>query len=116
VNVLATLIVSVVLELSFILVIETMFPSISASTLVLVLSSIVGVVVVVAAVLILRSKVQIPQMSHAEKENWRMPALALLQHPKWSLGRRIAILTLRGYLVVAVVLLIVKAVQLAIHH
>jgi Mn2+/Fe2+ NRAMP family transporter len=115
-NVLATLIVSVLLELSFILVIETMFPSINASTLVLVLSSIVGVVVVVAAVLILRSKVQIPQMSHAEKENWRMPALALLQHPKWSLGRRIAILTLRGYLVVAVVLLIVKAVQLATHH
>jgi Mn2+/Fe2+ NRAMP family transporter len=115
-NVLATLIVSVLLELSFILVIETMFPSINASTLVLVLSSMVGVVVVVAAVLILRSKVQIPQMSHAEKENWRMPALALLQHPKWSLGRRIAILTLRGYLVVAVVLLIVKAVQLATHH
>jgi NRAMP (natural resistance-associated macrophage protein)-like metal ion transporter len=115
-NVLATLIVSVLLELSFILVIETMFPSINASTLVIVLSSIVGVVVVVAAVLILRSKVQIPVMSHAEKENWRMPALALLQHPKWSLGRRIAILTLRGYLVVAVVLLIVKAVQLAIHH
>jgi Mn2+/Fe2+ NRAMP family transporter len=115
-NVLATLIVSVLLELSFILVIETMFPSINASTLVIVLSSIVGVVVVVAAVLILRSRVQIPVMSHAEKENWRMPALALLQHPKWSLGRRIAILTLRGYLVVAVVLLIVKAVQLAIHH
>jgi NRAMP (natural resistance-associated macrophage protein)-like metal ion transporter len=115
-NVVATLIVSVLLELSFILVIETMFPSINASTLVIVLSSIVGVVVVVAAVLIVRSKVQIPVMSHAEKENWRMPALALLQHPKWSLGRRIAILTLRGYLVVAVVLLIVKAVQLAIHH
>jgi hypothetical protein len=32
------------------------------------------------------------------------------------LGRRIAILTLRGYLVVAVILLIVKAVQIAIHH
>jgi hypothetical protein len=32
------------------------------------------------------------------------------------LGRRIAILTLRGYLVVAVVLLVVKAVQVALHH
>jgi NRAMP (natural resistance-associated macrophage protein)-like metal ion transporter len=115
-NVVATLIVSVLLELSFILVVETMFPSLNASTLVLVLSSIVGVVVVVAAVLILRSRSQVPVMSHAEKENWRMPALALLQHPQWSLGRRIAILTLRGYLVVAVILLVVKAVQVAIHH
>jgi hypothetical protein len=32
------------------------------------------------------------------------------------LGRRIAILTLRGYLVIAVILLVVKAVQIAIHH
>jgi NRAMP (natural resistance-associated macrophage protein)-like metal ion transporter len=115
-NVVATLIVSTLLELSLILVIETMFPSLNATTLVLVLSSIVGVVVIVAAVLILRGRSQVPVMSHAEKENWRMPALALLQHPKWSLGRRIAILTLRGYLVVAVVLLVVKAVQVAIHH
>jgi amino acid transporter len=112
----ATLIVSVLLELSLILVIETIFPSLNASTLVLVLSSVVGVAVVVASVFILRSRSQVLSMSHSEKENWRMPALALLQHPKWSLGRRVAILTLRGYLVVAVVLLVVKAVQLAIHH
>jgi Mn2+/Fe2+ NRAMP family transporter len=115
-NVVATLIVSVLLELSLILVIETMFPSLSASTLVTVLSSIVGVAVVVAAVLILRSRSPVQEMSHSEKENWRMPALALLQHPRWSLGRRIAILTLRGYLVIAVILLVVKAVQIAIHH
>jgi Mn2+/Fe2+ NRAMP family transporter len=115
-NVVATLIVSVLLELSLILVIETMFPSLNASTLVIVLSSIVGVAVVVAAVLILRSHSPVQEMSHSEKENWRMPALALLQHPRWSLGRRIAILTLRGYLVIAVILLVVKAVQIAIHH
>jgi Mn2+/Fe2+ NRAMP family transporter len=115
-NVVAILIVSVLLELSLILVVETMFPTLNATTLVLVLSSIVGVAVVVAAVLILRSRSQVPEMAAAEKESWRMPALALLQHPRWSLGRRIAILTLRGYLVVAVILLVVKAVQVAIHH
>jgi len=115
-NVVATLIVSVLLELSLILVIETMFPTVPASTLVIVLSAIVGIAVAVAAVLILRGRTQIPAMPAAEKESWRMPALALLQHPTWSLGRRIAILTLRGYLVVAVILLVVKAVQVAIHH
>jgi hypothetical protein len=55
-------------------------------------------------------------MSHAEKEDWRMPALAFVQRPQWSLGRRVAILTLRGYLVVAVALLVVKAVQIGLHH
>jgi len=115
-NMVATVIVSVLLELSLILVIETMFPRLNATTLVIVLSSIVAVAMIVAAFLILRTRSQGPVMSPSEKENWRMPALALLQHPRWSLGRRIAILTLRGYLVVAVVLLVVKGVQLAIHH
>jgi hypothetical protein len=41
-----------------------------------------------------------------------MPPLALLRRPKWSTGRKVAMLTLRGYLVVAMLLLIVKAVRL----
>lgn len=115
-NVLATVIVSVLLELSLILVISTVLPNLDVTVLVIVLSSVVGLAMVVASVLILRSRPRIPLMSASEKENWRMPALTLLEHPKWSLGRRVAILTLRGYLVVAVLLLIVKAVQLAFQH
>ncbi len=41
-----------------------------------------------------------------------MPPLALLERPVWSPGRRAAMLLLRGYLVVAVALLVVKTVQL----
>jgi hypothetical protein len=55
-----------------------------------------------------------PEMSRAERENWRMPALALLERPKWSAARRIAMLTLSGYLVLAIILLAVKAGELAI--
>jgi hypothetical protein len=115
-NLVATVIVSVLLELSLILVISTLIPSLNVGTLLIVLSVIVAVAVAVASFLILRSRVEIPAMSASEKENWRMPALALLQHPKWSLGRRIAILTLRGYLVIAVILLVVKAIQVALGH
>jgi hypothetical protein len=53
-------------------------------------------------------------MPPREKESWRMPPLALLNRPEWSAGRKIAILALRGYLVVAVLLLVVKAVQLVV--
>ena len=113
-NIIATTIVSVLLELSLILVVSTIFTTIDVTKVVIVLSAVVVVAVIVAAVLIIRSPVHIAVMSRDEKANWRMPALALLQHPKWSLGRRVAILTLRGYLVVAVILLIVKAVQLAL--
>jgi hypothetical protein len=53
-------------------------------------------------------------LSLAERESWRMPPLAFLSRPEWSPGRKAAILALRLYLAVAVILLIVKAVQLAL--
>ena len=51
-------------------------------------------------------------MSRAEKMSWRMPPLALLKPVRWSAGIRIGILSLRAYLVLSAVLLLVKAIQL----
>ena len=118
-NVVATIIVSILLELSLILVISTLIPSLDVTKLVVGLSAAVVAAMMVATVLIVRGGAKAapePVMSHAEQETWRMPALTLLQHPQWSLGRRIAIITLRGYLVVAVVLLVVKAIEIALHR
>ena len=52
----------------------------------------------------------------AERLNWRMPPLALLKPVQWSTGTKLGVLTLRGYLVVSVLLLIVKAVQIGTGH
>jgi NRAMP (natural resistance-associated macrophage protein)-like metal ion transporter len=52
------------------------------------------------------------EMSRTEKLSWRMPPLALLKPVKWSPGLRIGILSMRAYLVISAVLLVVKAVQL----
>jgi hypothetical protein len=51
-------------------------------------------------------------MTVQERRNWRMPPLALLKPVAWSPGTKLGVLLLRGYLVVSVVLLVVKAVQL----
>jgi hypothetical protein len=51
-------------------------------------------------------------MSRSERENWRMPPLALLKPVAWSPGTKLGMLMLRGYLVISVLLLVVKAVQL----
>src|SRR5438045_803414 len=59
-----------------------------------------------------RAALPAPQMSREERANWRMPALALLERPAWSTGRRIAIGALAGYLVISIAMLAVKAVQL----
>ncbi len=50
------------------------------------------------------------------RDTWRMPPLTLLGRPEWSRGRTAAMWCLRGYLVVAVVLLVVKAIQLGTGH
>jgi len=51
-------------------------------------------------------------MSRAERMNWRMPPLALLKPVEWSPGTKLGMLMLRGYLLISVLLLVVKAVQL----
>jgi hypothetical protein len=40
-----------------------------------------------------------------------MPPLATLQRPAMSTGRRVGLLVLRGYLVLAAVLVVVKVLQ-----
>ena len=49
------------------------------------------------------------------KAQWTMPQLTFLEPAVWSSGRKAAMLGLRGYLVVAVALLLVKAIQLGVH-
>jgi hypothetical protein len=59
-----------------------------------------------------RSRPAPVRMTAQERTNWRMPPLALLKPVAWSPGTKLAMLVLRGYLVVSVILLVVKAVQL----
>jgi hypothetical protein len=116
-NVVATIIVSALLLLSFVLVISTLFTGINVTTLIVVLGVIMSVVVIAAAgwmVWSARRAEPAPEMPRSEKENWRMPALALLERPTWSLPKRVAMLTMAGYIVLAVLFLAVKAVEIAL--
>jgi hypothetical protein len=118
-NMLAGVIIGVLLTLSGTLVISTVFPNVN-----------VTVVAVVTAVALLvggggaglwleiiqrrggRARPAPARMTTQERTNWRMPPLALLKPVVWSPGTKLGMLLLRGYLVLSVVLLAVKAVQL----
>jgi NRAMP (natural resistance-associated macrophage protein)-like metal ion transporter len=116
-NIVAAIIVSILLLLSMVLVISTAFPSVDVSRLVVVLGALMAVALAGGGAWVWlgqRGAVREPVVSRAERENWRMPSLALLERPKWSAARRLAMLVMGGYLIVAVVLLAVKAVQLAL--
>jgi Mn2+/Fe2+ NRAMP family transporter len=118
-NIVATIIVSTLLVLSLVLVVSTLFPNVNVTTLIEALGGTTFVVVGAATAWMLwsaRNAEPAPEMPRAEKENWRMPALALLERPAWSLPKRIAMLTMAGYIVVAVLFLAIKAVQIALFH
>ncbi|HUO70496.1 MAG TPA: NRAMP family divalent metal transporter [Solirubrobacteraceae bacterium] len=118
-NGLASVIVAIIVLLSLILMATTVFPTINVTTFALIGGAILAAGLVVLGLFALRSQREAAKAGIVEeaptvpREQWTMAPLALLGRPEMSSGRRIAMLTMSVYLVVAVVLLVVKAVQLA---
>jgi Mn2+/Fe2+ NRAMP family transporter len=117
-NAIASVIIAVLVELSLILMVSTMFPSIDVTALFEYLSLGTAMALLVAGAFTLRRRSAQPAMASeeepaVERSTWTMPPLALLERPVWSPGRKAGMLMLRGYLLVAMVLLVVKTVQLA---
>jgi NRAMP (natural resistance-associated macrophage protein)-like metal ion transporter len=118
-NVLASVIVAVLILLSLILMATTLFPGIDVTTV-----SVIGAVVLAAGLLgfglvTLRSRragsgvTVIETAPTVPRKQWTMPPVTLLSRPRWSAARKTAMLTMRIYLLISIVLLVVKAVQLA---
>ncbi|ORA33976.1 NRAMP family divalent metal transporter [Mycobacterium aquaticum] len=57
------------------------------------------------------SRVERSAVREGDRASWRMPALATLDRPVMSAGRRVGLSVLRGYLLLATVLVVVKVVQ-----
>jgi Mn2+/Fe2+ NRAMP family transporter len=119
-NILASFIIGVLLMLSGTLVVTTLFSNLDAAKVAIWLSvgEATGAALAGAWIWLTRNRRPAHEphprttMSPAERMRWRMPPLALLKPVQWSPGTKLAMLMLRGYLVVSVLLLIVKAVQL----
>ncbi len=115
-NLLATLIVGVLVLLSLLLTVTTVFPSLPIgpfSAGVALLGVAVLVWVAVASRRSRQGAAANPE-GRSSRTGWRMPPLAELAPPSWSPVQRWTLLTMRGYLVVAVVLLAVKIGQVAV--
>ena len=116
-NAVAGLIIGILLVMSLILVVTTALPSVNIGTLA---EGLGGAMVVGLGVGGAYLAFRGPQPATAgglpvglsERATWRMKPLALLGRPPWSRSRLLVMWSLRGYLVVAVLLLIVKAVEL----
>jgi hypothetical protein len=56
------------------------------------------------------------EMDRRDRESWRMPPLNMLSKPVMSTGRKVGLTILRSYLAIAMVLVIVRLIQMAIGH
>ena len=118
-NILASIIVATLLLLSMILMATTVFPNIDVTACAMIGGAVLAVALSALGLSTLRSRrgaeavTVLDDAPTVPREQWTMPPLALLGRPPMSTGRRVSMLTLQAYLVVSVVMLAVKAAQLA---
>ena len=118
-NALASVIIAVLVLLSLILMTTTVFPNVDVTRLAVIGGAVlaVGLLALGVATALGRRRVaadvSAPEEEGIPREHWTMPPLALLGRPEWSMSRKVTMMTMQAYLFVAVVLLVVKAVQLA---
>jgi NRAMP (natural resistance-associated macrophage protein)-like metal ion transporter len=117
-NVLSSVIVATLVLLSLILMATTVFPKLNVTSFALIGGAAFAVVLVAFGAWTLYSKrfggdvTVIEAAPSVPKAQWTMPQLTFLEPAVWSAGKKAAMLGMRGYLVVSVVLLVIKAAQL----
>jgi Natural resistance-associated macrophage protein len=123
-NILSGTIIAILLVLSGTLVVTTLFPHFNSLSVAIWLAIGFAAAAGLTGGWLWRTRSRRPTppshpgttITAAERLNWRMPPLALLKPVQWSTGTKLGVLTLRGYLVVSVLLLIVKAVEIGTSH
>jgi len=118
-NILASVIIGVLLTLSGTLVVTTLFAGLDSAKVAIGTAALLVAGAAVTAGWLWRARSRRPPAPHerpaittTERQSWRMPPLALLRPVTWSPGTKLGMALLRGYLVISVLLLVVKAVQL----
>jgi NRAMP (natural resistance-associated macrophage protein)-like metal ion transporter len=118
-NVFTSAVVWTLVLLSVILTASVLFPGISSAQIIgiLVGGTVLGAVAGIAALVrdrrIRAAELTVP-VTWLERSTWRMPALEKLARPVLSSQRKAGLFVLRGYLLVAFLLVIVKVVEVAV--
>ena len=119
-NIFTTFVVAILVMLSIVLTAAVLFPSISSAAILGILGGGSAAGLLAGAGLWIYRRVRpgapVPPVDRTGRANWRMPPLTLLTRPHLSAGRRWGLTILRTYLLIAMILVIVRVVQLALGH
>jgi NRAMP (natural resistance-associated macrophage protein)-like metal ion transporter len=111
-NVLASVIVTVLVVLSIVMMVSTVFTSINVVKLFIV-TALVGLVALALGLPIVLRRTHRVETYAIDRSDWRMPRLSLLSAPTTSSARRWLLRGVATYLAVAGVMLVVRFIQLA---
>jgi Mn2+/Fe2+ NRAMP family transporter len=119
-------VIALLITLSLVLTASVAFPHIKASQIITILLACAGATLLAAAWILARGQIKRRGQSaaaasadvvdKAEKERWRMPPLATLTVPPISVGRKLSLLGMWAYLVIAMGVVVLRIVELAAGH
>jgi NRAMP (natural resistance-associated macrophage protein)-like metal ion transporter len=118
-NAFTSAVIGVLVLMSIILTASVLFPGITGTQIVAILASGVGVGAVAGCFLLVRghrvrkAEISVPA-EWASRDTWRMPALHLLARPVMPTPRKLGLMMLRGYLLVAFAMVVLRIVQVAV--
>ena len=118
-NIFTSFVIGVLVVLSVVLTASVLFPNISSGIILVILSVGLSASLLSGGFLAAqyrRGAKSGQQVDRSQRANWRMPPIALLKPPVLSTGRKVGLGVLRAYLVIAVLLVVVRVVQLALGH
>ncbi|OIJ86795.1 NRAMP family divalent metal transporter [Streptomyces colonosanans] len=117
-NAFTSAVVAVLVMLSVILTAAVLFPDITASTILDIMAAcgIIGVLAAGYALTRRRTGSKEDPVDRTGRDTWRMPPLETLTRPAMSTGYKIGMGALRTYLLIAMILAVVKIVEVALGH
>jgi len=117
-NLFTSAVIAVLVTLSIVLTASVLFPAITGRQIVdIMLGCAVASVAAGGWVLVrARRSHSSVEVDRSERDTWRMPPLNMLSKPIMSTGRKVGLAALRTYLAIAMILVIVRIIQMAFGH
>jgi NRAMP (natural resistance-associated macrophage protein)-like metal ion transporter len=121
-NAFTSAVIAVLITLSVVLTASVLFPAISARQMIEIIIACAAVSVLGGAWTLVRHRrtaaatTVADVLVEADRDTWRMPPLAELSAPVVSGARKLGLAALRGYLAIAMILVIIKIIEVAVGH
>jgi Mn2+/Fe2+ NRAMP family transporter len=117
-NVFTSAVITVLVALSAVLTASVVLPGITSRQIIVIILGCVTAAVAVGGWTLIRSLGAhgLVEVDRRDRASWRMPPLDVLPKPVMSAGRKAGLAVLGSYMAIAMILVVVRIVQMAIGH